>query len=254
MLLDVDNVHKTYRLGRVPVPVLHGVSVRVNEGEFLAILGASGSGKSTLLHLLGGLDRPDADPPCRIEYRGQDIARAPAAALDAYRARDVGFVFQFYHLLPELDVLGNVLLGAYVRHSVPGYFARRADLRRRATDLLGQVGLSHRLRHRPAELSGGERQRVAIARALINEPTLLLADEPTGNLDAATGGQIIDLLLSLREARGLTLVVVTHDESLAGRAGRVIRLADGRVQAAGSHPGTGQKTNALSSGVRRAGK
>ncbi|MDX2131179.1 MAG: ABC transporter ATP-binding protein [Planctomycetota bacterium] len=253
MLLDVQNVHKTYRLGRVPVPVLRGVSMRVREGEFVAVLGASGSGKSTLLHLLGGLDRPDPTPPGVVRFRGRDIGGASSGALDEYRARDVGFVFQFYHLLPELSVLANVLMGAQVRFSIGGYLARRRALREQATRLLDQVGLSHRLRHRPAELSGGERQRVAIARALINEPALLLADEPTGNLDAKTGGHIIDVLLALRQARALTLVVVTHDESLARRAERVVRLTDGRVDGS-PETASEHSPDSLSNAGRQPGK
>ncbi|MBS0196982.1 MAG: ABC transporter ATP-binding protein [Planctomycetes bacterium] len=254
-------LYKTYRLGRVHVPVLRGVDLTVSEGEFVAILGASGSGKSTLLHLLGGLDRPDKPtqaarvcqhcgydlkgakkeqcPECggwltqttgrsRIEFRGTDINTLSRRALDRYRATDAGFVFQFYHLLPELSVLQNVVIAAMVRWGV-GYLAKSASCNREAAVLLEQVGLAHRLNHRPAELSGGERQRVAIARALINEPAVLLADEPTGNLDRKTGDAILDMLLAVRAKRQLTMVVVTHDAVTAARADRVVRLVDGRV-------------------------
>jgi len=228
-LLSCAHVSKTYRLGRVDVPVLRGVALSVAQGEFVAILGASGSGKSTLLHLLGGLDHADADPATRIDFDGADLVRAGPRALDRYRHSDVGFVFQFYHLLPELTVLENVLLSAMIRHGRLGYLTRRAKARADTTDLLEQVGLSHRLRHRPAELSGGERQRVAIARALLNGPRLLLADEPTGNLDRVTGAKVLDALLEIRARRSQTMVVVTHDESTAARADRIVHLLDGRV-------------------------
>lgn len=230
-LLRATNLRKTYRLGKVGVEVLRGVDLSVRQGEFVAILGSSGSGKSTLLHLLGGLDRTDPrgdGPPASIIFDGRDVTRMGAGALNAYRARDVGFVFQFYHLLPELTVLGNVLVAVMVARGW-GYLARRAEVEARAREVLGAVGLGHRLEHRPAELSGGERQRVAIARALINRPRLLLADEPTGNLDQATGATILDMLARLRAEQGHTMVVVTHDAQTAARADRVVRLRDGLV-------------------------
>ncbi|MBL9000684.1 MAG: ABC transporter ATP-binding protein [Phycisphaerae bacterium] len=228
--LRIVGVRKTYRLGRVRVPVLHGVDLSVSEGEFVAILGASGSGKSTLLHLAGGLDRPDkgGGEASRIEFRGVDLNTMSRGQLDRYRARDAGFVFQFYHLLPELTVLQNVVIAAMVRRGF-GYAPYAAACRDAARKLLEDVGLSHRLNHRPVELSGGERQRVAIARALINEPSLLLADEPTGNLDRATGESILTMLLEIRARRKLTMLVVTHDQHTAARADRIVRLADGRV-------------------------
>ncbi|QOJ01827.1 MAG: ABC transporter ATP-binding protein [Phycisphaeraceae bacterium] len=233
-IIRAESLHKTYRLGRVDVPVLRGVSVGVARGEFVAILGASGSGKSTLLHLLGALDRPDRRSGSSIVFDGRELVGASAGVLDRYRRFDVGFVFQFYHLLPELSVVENVLLGAMVAYGRLGYASRRRALDERAKELLARVGLGHRLRHRPAELSGGERQRVAIARALINGPRLLLADEPTGNLDRATGRTILDLFSELH-AGGQTMVVVTHDEATAERAagaGRVLRLTDGRMEPA----------------------
>ncbi|HZW11545.1 MAG TPA: ABC transporter ATP-binding protein [Phycisphaerales bacterium] len=232
-IVRVRDLHKTYRLGRVDVPVLHGVNLDLAPGEWVAILGASGSGKSTLLHLIGGLDRSDKPrngrPRARIEFEGRDVASYSARELDRYRTGSVGFVFQFYHLLPELSVLDNVLLGPMIRHGRFGYLARRAGLRARARDLLGAFGLADRLRHRPAELSGGERQRVAIARALMNDPALLLADEPTGNLDRKTGGRILDVLAAVRAERGQTMLMVTHDPEIAARADRVVHLVDGRV-------------------------
>jgi lipoprotein-releasing system ATP-binding protein len=256
--IAVTGLRKTYRLGRVRVPVLRGVDLGVEPGEWVAILGASGSGKSTLLHLVGGLDRPDrgsndAGPGPKILVglpglgaasnppRTLDLARAAAGELDRYRAECIGFVFQFYHLLPELTVLENVCIGAMVRHGRLGYLRRRPEVHAHAGELLRAFGLGERLRHRPAELSGGERQRVAIARALINRPGILLADEPTGNLDRQTGGQILDVLAGLREQLGLTMLMVTHDAEVAARADRVVRLADGRVADAAAPVGTAAK-------------
>lgn len=233
-ILSVRDVRKTYKLGRVKVPVLHGVDLDVQPGEWVTILGASGSGKSTLLHLMGGLDRPDKVDGERgaILFNGNDLTRQSKRTLDRYRADDIGFVFQFYHLLPELSVLQNVCVGSMILHGRLGYMSNRASTQNRATELLERFGLGHRLRHRPAELSGGERQRVAIARALINDPSVLLADEPTGNLDMKTGASILDTMIEYRENAGLTMVMVTHDERIADRADRVIRLVDGRVQEA----------------------
>ncbi len=234
-ILRVTNVRKTYTLGRVKVPVLHGVDLDVRAGEWIAVLGASGSGKSTLLHLMGGLDRPDRvkggkGERASIVYMDREITTLGSHALDRYRARDVGFVFQFYHLLPELDVMSNVCVGGMIRHGRLGYRANKKSVQSRAMVLLRRFGLGDRLGHRPAELSGGERQRVAIARALINEPRVLLADEPTGNLDQKTGDSILDAIAEHRAGVGLTLVMVTHDERIAARADRVIRLVDGRVE------------------------
>ncbi len=238
-VLEACALRKTYRMGRVRVPVLKGASLQVRQGEWVAVLGASGSGKSTLLHLLGGLDRPDQTSG-PVRHRGVDLASMRPAQLDRYRSCSVGFVFQFYHLLPELTALENVLIAAMVRHGRLGYMQRAAALRARAVGLLEAFGLSSRLRHRPAELSGGERQRVAIARALMNEPDVLLADEPTGNLDRAAGRAILDALEQARAVKPrasteqaprspLTIVMVTHDEQVARRADRVVRLEDGVV-------------------------
>ncbi len=224
-LIEARDLHKTYRLGRVDVPVLRGCSLRAARGEFLAVLGSSGSGKSTLLHVMGGLDRPDHGGG-DILHDGRPLAARSNRALDRYRARTIGFVFQFYHLLPELSVLENAMLPGLV----PGGLGKSAA-RARAETLLGQFGLGHRLRHRPRELSGGERQRTAIARALVNDPEILLADEPTGNLDEHTGEDILDLL-SEAHAGGLTIVMVTHDQRIADRADRAVRLIDGRLDVA----------------------
>jgi ABC-type lipoprotein export system ATPase subunit len=226
VILEGSRLSKTYRLGRVDVPVLRDASLAVRSGEWVAVLGASGSGKSTLLHLLGGLDRPDRGDAGEVRFLGARIDRASAWALDAYRNRDVGFVFQFYHLLPELTVLQNATIPTMV-----GFRWLRGQgpaSRRKARTLLESLGLGHRLAHRPAELSGGERQRVAIARALANDPRVLLADEPTGNLDAKTGEGILDALAE-RHRAGLTVVMVTHDPAIAARADRRVRLVEGRL-------------------------
>ena len=232
-VLEAADLHKTYRLGRVKVPVLKGVGMTLDEGEWVAVLGASGSGKSTLLHLLGGLDRPDRErgrPKGSIRYGQRELTTLGARGLDRYRSLEVGFVFQFYHLLPELSVIDNVCVGAMIPAGRLGWRgARRAEARAHAADMLEAFGLKDRLRHRPAELSGGERQRVAIARALINRPKVLLADEPTGNLDARTGGTILETLARLRQDLGLSVVMVTHDRAVAARADRVVTLVDGRL-------------------------
>jgi ABC-type lipoprotein export system ATPase subunit len=221
-ILEARDVHKTYRFGAVPVEVLRGADLTVHAGEWVAILGSSGSGKSTLLHLLGGLDRPDRGRG-EILWRGESISIAPGRRIDRYRNREVGFVFQFYHLLPELDTIDNVMLPAMV-----GRLTRPDPAPARA--MLESFGLGHRLHHRPAQLSGGERQRAAIARALVRNPGVLLADEPTGNLDAVTGAAILDLLAERHKA-GLTIVMVTHDAQVAARADRIVHLRDGCVQA-----------------------
>ncbi|UYV12676.1 MAG: ABC transporter ATP-binding protein [Phycisphaera sp.] len=229
LLLEAKDVHKTYKLGRVPVPVLRGASLSLKPGEWVAILGASGSGKSTLLHLIGGLDKPQDGS---IRFEGRDLGKLGPGGLNKYRARDVGIVFQFYHLLPELDVLGNVLLGAMTQ----GVLGRKvpAQRRERAKELLHAFGLGERLRHKPAQLSGGERQRVAIARALIADPPLLLADEPTGNLDQHTGESILDALEKVvrpddPQAPKRALIMVTHDQHVADRADRVVHMVDGAI-------------------------
>lgn len=226
-MLRARNLHKTYHLDRVEVRVLKGASLEVPRGEWLAVRGASGSGKSTLLHLLGGLDRPDKDAGA-IEFCGRSLNAMSGGEMNRYRNRRVGFVFQFYHLLPELTVIENTFIPALVGVSRLGYYRSRDTIRARAEELLRSFGLEHRLNHRPRELSGGERQRVAIARALMNEPDVLLADEPTGNLDETTGGEILDLLAA-QHRDGLTIVMVTHDRAIADRADRVVELHDGRI-------------------------
>ncbi len=217
---------KSYRKGAVEIPVLRGVDLAISHGEFVAVVGQSGSGKSTLLHLLGTLDAPDDGS---LFFEGRRIDNLPARERDRLRNRCFGMIFQFYHLLPELTTLENVLAPLMIRRSVLGYFRHRKAHRMAAERLLELVGLSHRLKHKPRELSGGEMQRAAIARALIAGPQLLLADEPTGNLDQSTGWEILELLCSLNRQENLTIVMVTHDLTIAERADRVVRLADGRI-------------------------
>jgi ABC-type lipoprotein export system ATPase subunit len=217
-LVEARAVRKTYRIGRRTLDVLRGVNLTVRRGEFLALQGASGAGKSTLLHVLGGLDRATAG---QVYLAGRELSSLPSSELAQWRNRTVGFVFQAYHLFPELDALENVCLPARLAR-VPG-----AEARQRGRQLLERVGLGARLDHRPYELSGGEQQRVAIARALVNAPNLVLADEPTGNLDSQAGAEIIELLCALRVERQTTLIVATHDEQVAARAPKVVRLVDG---------------------------
>jgi lipoprotein-releasing system ATP-binding protein len=225
-ILQAIGLHKTFRMGDSTVEVLGGADLSLKQGEFLAIEGRSGSGKSTLLHILGVLDAADSG---KVLFQGQDVAALPAAQKAIIRNRSMGFVFQFYHLLPELNVLENTMLAAMVERSWLNFRTHRRDLRQRATELLDRFGLGHRLRHRPRQLSGGERQRVAIARALMNSPRLLLADEPTGNLDQETGVQILDVLSRLHRQEGQTIVMVTHDRTIARQADRVLILRGGRL-------------------------
>jgi lipoprotein-releasing system ATP-binding protein len=225
-ILQAEQIYKSYRMGATNVRVLKGASLAVREREFVAIVGASGSGKSTLLHILGGLDRPNKGI---IRFEGRDLGQFETGRLNSYRNKIVGFVFQFYHLLDELNVLENILLPAMASRSVIGWLGYRSQAKKRAKELLNQLGLAERANHKPYQLSGGERQRVAIGRALMNEPKLLLADEPTGNLDSATGNGILDVLEKLQRA-GQTVVMVTHDERIARRATRIVMLADGKIK------------------------
>jgi ABC-type lipoprotein export system ATPase subunit len=220
-LLAARGVHKTYVLGRRTLEVLKGVDLTVHRGELLGLRGASGAGKSTLLHLLGGLDTPNQG---EIWFAGRNLASFSRLARARWRNQRVGFIFQAYHLLPELDALENICLPARMARTP----ARQAEAAGR--ELLRRVGLAEREDHRPAELSGGEQQRVAIARALINSPDLILADEPTGNLDSHTGGEIIDLLAALWKEKQTTLIIATHDQKVAERAPRVLELIDGQIE------------------------
>ncbi|QHI68264.1 ABC transporter ATP-binding protein [Tichowtungia aerotolerans] len=218
-ILKAEEVHKNYRIGKRTVEVLHGVSLSVQRGETLSVMGASGSGKSTLLHLLGGLDKPDSGD---VQFEGNSLVSMKAPKRAAFRANRCGFIFQSYHLLPELDVLQNVIL--------PSMAARRKDAKTRAEHLLDRVGLCGRMDHRPMELSGGEQQRVALARALMNEPDLILADEPTGNLDSHTGENVLHNLFDLAQSEQLTLILVTHNEDVARLCQRELVLKDGKLE------------------------
>ena len=225
-MLTAENLSKTYRRHAVQVRVLNGLNLEVKTGEFLSIVGASGSGKSTLLHLLGTLDAPDSGA---IYLDGRRIDDLRGRDRDELRNKTFGFIFQFYHLLPELSALDNVLMPAYIAHSTVGWWKARREWRRRGQELLDRVGLGHRVKHKPRELSGGEMQRAAVARALLSRPRVLLADEPTGNLDVETGGEIVRLLRELNRDDGVTVVMVTHNLEIAAVTDRVVRMTHGRV-------------------------
>jgi lipoprotein-releasing system ATP-binding protein len=218
--IQVQDVCKSFARDGERVDVLKGVSLRILPGELVAVAGPSGVGKSTLLHLLGALERPTSG---EIRYGEAALSGLSDPALAEFRNRQVGFVFQFHHLLPEFTALENVMLPLLIRRHPTGL------ARERAQNLLGQVGLGERLRHRPGELSGGEQQRVALARALVGEPAVLLADEPTGNLDSKTGEEVFELLRQINRERRLTSVIVTHNQALASRTDRTLRMLDGRM-------------------------
>ncbi len=224
--LEAVALEKAYRYGQEKIRVLQGVRIAAKRGEFLSIVGQSGSGKSTLLHLLGLLDTPDVG---EIFLDGRRIDDLPAKTRDQLRNRVFGFIFQFYHLLPELSLEENVVAPLMIRHSLLGYWRRRKEMRNQAREIIQKVGLEHRLRHKPSKLSGGEMQRAAIARALVAKPQVLLADEPTGNLDAGTGQEIMGLLKSLNEQDQLTIIMVTHDDHIARQADRIVRLSEGQI-------------------------
>ena len=216
--ITVSNIRKIYKTGDVETIALDNVSFSVKKGEFVAVLGPSGSGKSTLMHLIGGLDKPSQGT---ITVDGQNLGKLSDSKLARYRSEKVGFVFQFFNLLQGTTSLNNVTLPLV-------YSRKKANRKQKATEILKEVGLGEKLKNRPNQLSGGEQQRVSIARALVNDPEIILADEPTGNLDSKTGAAIFELLRELNQ-KGKTVVVVTHDNSLAEKAGRIIRVADGKV-------------------------
>ena len=224
VLLRVKGVKKTYRTGQTELKVLRGIDLEIERGEMVGIVGESGSGKSTLLHIMGLLDQPDVGS---LEYRGADLCRQNEAAKALYRNSRVGFIFQFYHLLPELTAMENVVLPEMMRKTPGEFRAAQREIQDRGEELLEAVGLKGRARHRPGELSGGEKQRVAVARALMNQPELVLCDEPTGNLDSRTSGEVVDLILDLNSRMQQTFVIVTHEMSLARKAERVYRIDEG---------------------------
>ncbi len=221
------DVTKSYRRSKTIVPVLKGVDFSAERGKITAIIGQSGSGKSTLLHLLGTLDKPDSG---EIHFDGQRTDNLPARKRDAFRNTQLGMIFQFYHLLPELTLLENIIAPAMIGQSIFSYFRNRSAIIQRAKGLAEMVGLSHRLHHKPCELSGGEMQRTAIARALVTDPQLLLADEPTGNLDQESGQSILQLMRNLNRDTGLTIVMVTHDENIAQQCDALVRLKGGKLE------------------------
>lgn len=219
VVLSATGLTKTFDDGRHNVTILHGLDMQVAAGEFVSIVGASGSGKSTLLHLLGGLDLPTSG---QVSLMGQPLSQLDETKRGNLRNQYLGFVYQFHHLLPEFDAVENVSMPLLLRANVSVHEARQ-----QATDLLTQVGLGHRLTHKPGELSGGERQRVAIARSLVSRPAVVLADEPTGNLDRRTAADVLAVLAELRQSLGMALLVVTHDERLAKSADRCLQMQDG---------------------------
>ena len=225
-VMSVNGLFKSYHKKNLEVPVLKGVDLTIPTGDFTTIVGTSGSGKSTLLHLMGTLDAPDRG---QIHYNDQRIDNLPARDKERLRNREFGMIFQFYHLLPELTTLENVLVPKMVQDGFWTYLRNKKAYKKRATELLEMVGLGHRMNHKPSELSGGEMQRTAIARSLISDPRVLLADEPTGNLDAENGREVLDCLAALRKNENLTVIMVTHDDSLAGKSDHTIRLVNGVV-------------------------
>jgi lipoprotein-releasing system ATP-binding protein len=233
VLLAARNVRKAFSIGDRRIEVLHGVHLELRKGELLGLVGASGAGKSTLLHVLGLLDPPTEG---QVLLDGQDAWKLTTLERARLRNTQIGFVFQFYHLLPELDAVENVVLPALIGRRGLAWRGALKELRPQAEETLVRFGLGQRLKHRPAQLSGGEQQRVAIARAMFLDPALVIADEPTGNLDSATGEKVLEILVREQRERGLALLLVTHDERVAKRCDRVVLMEDGQIQADSSLP------------------
>jgi lipoprotein-releasing system ATP-binding protein len=219
-MIIVKDLHKSFPMGEQTLTVLRGIDLTIERGELIAVVGASGAGKSTLLHILGLLDRPSKGTVC---FEGQDLFQLSEAAQAEFRNRRIGFVFQFHHLLPEFTALENACMPALIQRREP------QEVRQEAIGLLKDVGLGPRLQHKPGELSGGEQQRVAVARALLQKPDLVLADEPTGNLDTHTGDALFALMRELNKARGTTFVIVTHNDKLSAQADRILHMQDGQI-------------------------
>jgi lipoprotein-releasing system ATP-binding protein len=219
-MITVTDLHKSFPMGEQTLSVLKGIDLTISRGELIAVVGASGAGKSTLLHILGLLDRPSSGTVC---FEGQNLFQLSEAAQAEFRNKRIGFVFQFHHLLPEFTALENACMPALIQRRQP------EDVNAEATALLNEVGLGARLHHKPGELSGGEQQRVAVARALLQKPDLVLADEPTGNLDTHTGDALFALMRELNKARGTTFVIVTHNDKLSAQADRILHMQDGQI-------------------------
>jgi len=219
-MIQVTDLHKSFPMGEQTLPVLKGINLTIQRGELIAVIGASGAGKSTLLHILGLLDRPTKGT---VQFEGQDLFGFSEAAQAEFRNKRIGFVFQFHHLLPEFTALENACMPALIQRRQPN------EVENEATAILKEVGLSERLHHKPGELSGGEQQRVAVARALLQKPDLVLADEPTGNLDTHTGEALFSLMRELNKARGTTFVIVTHNDKLSAQADRIVHMQDGQI-------------------------
>ena len=219
-MITVTGLHKSFPMGEQTLPVLKGIDLTISRGELIAVIGASGAGKSTLLHILGLLDRPTSGT---VRFEGQDLFKLSEAAQAEFRNKRIGFVFQFHHLLPEFTALENACMPALIQRREP------EEVKMEATTILNEVGLGARLQHKPGELSGGEQQRVAVARALLQRPDLVLADEPTGNLDTHTGEALFSLMRELNKVRGTTFVIVTHNDKLSSQADRILHMQDGQI-------------------------
>ncbi|NWF52024.1 MAG: ABC transporter ATP-binding protein [Nitrospirae bacterium] len=226
-LIEIVQLKKSFATDAGELPVLKGINLSIKEGEMVGIIGASGVGKSTFLHILGALDRPTSG---KVFYDGVDIFTLNEDSLALFRNRMIGFVFQFHHLLPEFTALENVMMPGLISIRREATGAKRKEIKKKAEKLLDEMGLSERKGHRPGELSGGEQQRVAVARALMLDPKVVLADEPTGNLDTPTGEEIFNLLINLNKEKGITFVIVTHNESLSSRCHRVLKMVDGKIE------------------------